>query len=150
MAQGLSLAIRRRASLKAGPYTLRHSATSRSSAVIVVISRERLHLEGARTIRIDERGVADAILPHQRRKTRDERRHLLGRRVRAREQRVLQHAPRRRIDEDGDLFDRRRRRMRFEIEQDERPERPDVAYRRGELEAACVRAGTGDSHRKGR
>ena len=38
-----------------------------------------------------------------------ERRELLGRRMRAREQRVLQHAARRRIDDDGDAIDRRRR-----------------------------------------
>ena len=35
---------------------------------------ERLHLEGTGTIRIDNRRPADAILPHQRRQSRDERR----------------------------------------------------------------------------
>ena len=47
----------------------------------------------------------------------------------AREQGVLQDAAGRRIDEDGDAFDRGGRRMRFEIEQEERPERPHVTHR---------------------
>jgi hypothetical protein len=96
------------------------------------------HPEGARPVRIDDRGAADAVLSHQRRQPRDERRQLLGRRVRTCEQRVLQHAPWRRIDDDRDAFDRRGRRVRFEIEQDERPERPDVAQRRRQLQRAGV------------
>ena len=43
-------------------------------------------------------GGADAVLAHQRAEPREQRRELLGRRMRAREQRVLQHAARRRID----------------------------------------------------
>ena len=109
-----------------------------------VFGRKRLHREGAGPIGIDDRGPADAVLPHQRRQPRDERRQLLGRRVRAREQRVLHHAPRGRIDHDRDTFDRRGRRVRFEIEQDERPERPDVAQRGGQLQRAGVDVGGGD------
>ena len=48
---------------------------------------------------------ADAILPHQRAEPREQRRELLGRRMRAREQRVLQHAARRRIDHDRHAID---------------------------------------------
>jgi hypothetical protein len=59
--------------------------------------------------------------------------------VRAREQRMLQHAARRRIDDERDAIDGGGRRMRFEIEQRERTQRPHVADRRGQLQAARAR-----------
>ena len=63
---------------------------------------------------------------------------MFGRGMRTREQRVLQHPARRRIDEDRDLIDRRRRRMRFEIEQRQRAQRADVAQRCGQLQMPLV------------
>ena len=66
---------------------------------------ERFHRERAGTIGVDDRRRADAVLPHERAEAREKRRQLLGRRVRAREQRVLQHASRRRVDDDGDAID---------------------------------------------
>jgi hypothetical protein len=45
------------------------------------------------------------------------------------EQRMLEHASRGRIDSDRDALDRRRRGMRFKIEQEQGPERPHVADR---------------------
>jgi hypothetical protein len=106
--------------------------------LIVVLARERLHGERTGPVRIDDHGRAEAILPHQRAKPRHERRHLLWRRLRARVQRVLHNPARRRIDDDGDAIDGGRRRMRFEIEQHERPERPHVTHRRRQLQSPRV------------
>ena len=55
-----------------------------------MISLERRHRERARAIRIDDDGRAEAVLPHQRAQPREKRGELLGRWMRAREQRVLQ------------------------------------------------------------
>ena len=98
-----------------------------------MLDGKRHHLERAGTIRVDEGRAAKAILPHQCGQPGNEGRQLFRRRPRSRKQRMLQHASRRRIDAHGHPLDCRRRRMGFEIEQDERPERPHVAHRRGKL-----------------
>ncbi len=99
-----------------------------------MLDRIRPHRERAGAVRIDRRGGADPVLAHQRAEPREERRQLLGRRMRAREQRVLEHPPGRRVDRDRDALDRRGRRMRLEIEQRQRPQRPHVAHRRRQFE----------------
>ena len=58
-------------------------------SIRVVIRRERRHRERAGPVRIDAGGRAEAVLPHQRAEAREERRELFGRRLRAREERVL-------------------------------------------------------------
>ena len=95
---------------------------------------ERRHGERAGAIRIDQRRRAETVLPDQRAEAGEQRRQLLRRRLRAREERVLQHAAGRRIDDDGDAIDAGARRMRFEIEQRQRAQRSHVAHRRRQLE----------------
>ena len=109
-----------------------------ASAVAFVISGERFHRERAGTVRVDRRRRADAVLPHHRAEPRNQRRQLFRSRMRAREQRVLQHAARRRIDDDGDAIDRRGRRMGLQIEQRQRAQRAHVAHRRRQLEPPRV------------
>ena len=58
--------------------------------------------------------------------------------MRPREKPVLQDAAWRRIDHDGDAIDGGGRRMRFEIEQRQRAERPHVADRRRQIEPPHV------------
>ena len=55
--------------------------------------------------------------------------------MRAREEPVLQHPPRRRIDDDGDAIDSSGGRMRFEIEQGQGAQRSDIAHRCRQLDA---------------
>ncbi len=106
---------------------------------------KRHHCKCAWAICIDGRWRADAVLPHQRAQTREECRHLFGRRMRTREQRVLEYPARCRIDHDGDLINRRRRRMRFEIEEGKGPQGPYVANGRGQLQAASVNVARDES-----
>ena len=97
-----------------------------------------LHLEHTRLPRIDgDRGTA-AVFAHQRREPRHQRRELLGRRQRPCQQRELDDSAGRRIDGDDHAIDGRRRRMRFEIEQRQRPQRARVAHRRRQLQRSLV------------
>ena len=60
-----------------------------------MLGLERRHRERAGAIRINRHRRAEAVLPHQRAETREQRGQLLRRRLRAREERVLQDAARR-------------------------------------------------------
>ncbi|PYR25995.1 MAG: hypothetical protein DMF98_10405 [Acidobacteria bacterium] len=104
-----------------------------------MFGRKRHHRERVRTIGIDHLRRAKAILPHQCGEPRQQRRQLLCRGMRSREQGVLQDSSRRGIDDDGDPIDGAARRMRFEIQQRQRPERPHIAHRRRQLEPPRVR-----------
>lgn len=114
------------------------SVRSAISALIVVFGRERRHRERPGSVRVHRRRRADAVLPHQGAQTREQHRKLLGRRMRACKQGVLHDTARRWVDEDRHAIDRGRRRVRFEIEQQERAERPHVTNRRRQLQMAIV------------
>jgi hypothetical protein len=111
-----------------------HERTRFAFNRLVVVGRERRHRERAGPKRIDRRRRAEAVGPHQRAEPRDERRELFRCRVRAREQPVLQHPARRRIDDDGDAIDGGSRRMRLQVEERERSQRAHVAHRRRQFQ----------------
>ena len=77
-------------------------------------------------------------LAHERAETCQQRGDLLGRRLRAFDERPLHDASRRGLDAHDHAIDRGRRRMRFQIQQDERAQRLRIAHRRGELQRARV------------
>jgi hypothetical protein len=104
----------------------------------VAIGRERRDRERPGTIRVDRRRCADAVLTHQGAQARQQRRQLFGRRLRARIEGVLHHPARRRIDDNRHAIDGRRRRVRIEVEQQQRAQRPHVAGRRRQLQMAFV------------
>ena len=112
------------------------AAISAVPALVGVIGGKRLHREGPGPVGVDRRRRADAVVAHQRIEPREQRRNLLGRRIRPREERMLQHAPRCGIDDNPHAIDRGGRRMRFEIEQRERTERADITHGRRQLQAA--------------
>ena len=97
--------------------------------------RKCRHREGARPIGIDSDGRAETVCSHQRAEAREERRELFGRRLRARVERVLHDAARRRIDDDGDAIDGRLDRVRLEVEERERAQRTHLAYRCRQFQA---------------
>ena len=96
------------------------------------------HLERSRSVRIDQRRSAAAPLTHQRGQASEQRGYLFWRRQRAFEERELQHARRHWLDHDGYPIDTSRRRMRLEIEQDERAQYAWIAEWCGELQRAGV------------
>ena len=85
--------------------------------------RKWLHRKCAGLPGVDERRATAARVAHQRLQPRDERRELLRRRQRPREQRKLHDAAGCRIDGHHHAIDGCRRRMRFEIEQQQRAQR---------------------------
>ena len=111
-----------------------HELTRFAFTRLVVVGGKWRHRERAGPKRIDRRRRAEAIGPHQRAEPRDERRELFRCRVRAREQPVLQHPARRRIDDDGDALDGGGRRMRLQVEERERPQRAHVTHWRRQLQ----------------
>ena len=95
------------------------------------------HREGAGTIGVDERGRADAVAAHERPQPREQCRERVGRQ-RAREESELQHAPFGDVYPDGYAIDRRRRRVRLEIEQCQGAQHARVAHRRRQLDHTLV------------
>ena len=91
---------------------------------------------GARCRRLT--GAPKRSCPHQRAEAREQRRELFGRRLRARVERVLHDAARRRIDDDGDAIDGRLDRVRLEVEERERAQRTHLAHRRRQFQAPAT------------
>jgi hypothetical protein len=108
--------------------------------VTILLGWKGIHLEGARTMRINGHGAADTILSHQGAQAREQRRKLLWSRMRAREQRVLHDAARGRVDDDRHAIDCSGRRVRFEIEQQERAQRSRITNGRRQLQMTIVLA----------
>ena len=81
---------------------------------------------------------ATAAFSHQCRQTRHERGDLLGWGQGTGEQRPLDHAARSGLDLHDNAIDGGRGRMRLEVEQRKRTQRPRIAHRYGQLQRALV------------
>lgn len=101
-------------------------------------SVERPHPDGAASMRVERDRAADAPVTHHRTQPRGQRGDRLGPRMRAGQQRRLDDAAGQRLERHCQHVDGGRRRMRFEIEDDQRPQHARIAHRHRQAEAPHV------------